>query len=295
MKRLQSRRGFTLVELLAVVAILVLLYGLMLVRLAPTKGGQCRQAANAVATSISEVWSRGLGNPAGGAIVIESAGAVSQSLAAATVPPPIEGWVDGTVGSSVSVRDSTDPAGLANGYRIQFFRTGSGAVPPSPWYGYSNGGISLRASAGQTDDNTILPVPVSGRLQCLVLCRPVKAEQVLTLQKAAAIDLRYSGVEGSGGLASLEGRGDITIMFDGFGGMSGMLLGGAEVPPGPVYLLVAAQSDIDRGGTVSLANATSRWVVILPQTGRISVAPNNPAADVGVARLFARPAASIGR
>lgn len=291
----RRRHGFTLVELLVVVSILVVLYGLLLVRLAPTKGGQCRQGATALATSITEAWSRGLGNPAGSAIVIESAGAVSQSLAAAEVPPPIEGWVGGTVGASVSVSDSTDPAGLANGYRIQFFRTGSGAVPPSPWFGYANGAVSLRSAAGQTADNTILPVPVSGRLQCLVLCRPVKAGRVLTLPKAVAIDLRYSGVEAAGGQVSLSGSGDVTVMFDGFGGMAGLLVGGTDIGPAILYLLVAAQGDIDKGGTVSIASPTSRWVVVTPQTGRVTVAANNPATDVSVARQFARPTASIGR
>jgi prepilin-type N-terminal cleavage/methylation domain-containing protein len=291
MKFLRKRRGFTLVELLVVIAVVVLLYGTMLVRLAPTKGGQCRDAANMVADALAEAWSRGLGNPAGSAVFIESAGTTAIALAGATVPPPIEGMVAGPIGSSVSVTNATDQAGLANGYRIQFYRTGSGATPPSPWFGYAGGSVFLRASAGQTADNTILPV--GNNLQCRVLCRPTKVERLLTLPKGTAIDLRYSGIEG--GALNSAGSQDIAIMFDGFGGLSGLFVGGTASVPATVYLLVAAASDIDRGGTATLLSPTSRWVVVTPQTGRVTVAANNPANNVSDARTFARPAGSIGR
>jgi prepilin-type N-terminal cleavage/methylation domain-containing protein len=286
------RQGFTLVELLVVIAIMVVLYGLMLARLAPGAGRQCRDAANALATALNEAWSRGLGNPAGSALVIESAGTMSVSLASASVPPPIEGSITGPVGGSVSV-NATDPAGLANGYRIQFFRTGSGAVSPSPWFGYANGVLSLRAAAGQTADNTIWPI--GDGLQCRVLCRPVKAERVATLPKMAAIDQRASGIESNAAYASLAGKGDITVAFDGFGGVAGLWVAGVEVPPAPVYFLVAAQADIERSQAAPLASGVSRWVVVSPQSGRVTVAANNPAATVSAARAFARPGASSGR
>ena len=289
----RMRQGFTLVELLVVIAIMVILYGLMLARLAPGKGRQCRDAANAVSAALGEAWARGVGNPAGSAVVIESSGKFAVSLAAASVPPPIEGAVSGPLGGSVSVTNATDPAGLANGYRIQFFRTGSGAVPPSPWFGYASGAVSLRAGAGQTLDNTILPV--GSDFQCRVLCRPVKAERIATLPKLAAIDLRYSGMESNATYASLADKGDITVVFDGFGGLAGLFVNGVEVPPAPVYFLVAAQSDIETGGTTSLASGIARWVVLSPQSGRVTVAPNNPANSVADARLFARPSASIGK
>jgi prepilin-type N-terminal cleavage/methylation domain-containing protein len=287
------RQGFTLVELLVVIAIMVVLYGLMLARLAPGAGRQCRDAANALATALNEAWSRGLGNPAGSALVIESAGNTSVSLASASVPPPIEGSVAGPVGGSVSVLNATDPAGLANGSRIQFFRTGSGAVPPSPWFGYANGVLSLRAAAGQTADNTIWPI--GDGLQCRVLCRPVKAERVAVLPKMAAIDLRSSGIESNAAYASLAGKGDITVAFDGFGGVAGLWVAGVEVPPAPVYFLVAAQADIERSQAAPLASGVSRWVVVSPQSGRVTVAANNPADTVAAARAFARPGASSGR
>jgi prepilin-type N-terminal cleavage/methylation domain-containing protein len=289
MTRRMPRHGFTLVELLVVVAIMVLLYGLLLARMAPSKGGQCRDAANMLAGAITEAWSRGLGNPAGSALVIESNGSMAVSLAAATVPPPIEGRVAGPVGTTVSVTGASDSAALADGYQIQFFRTGSGAVPPSPWFGYANGSVSLRGGAGQTADNTILPV--GNDLQCRVLCRPTKAERVVTFPKMAAIDLRWSGVEGGGSLAN---GGDITLLFDAFGRAAGVLAGTSEFASSTVvYFLVAAQSDIE--SNTSLASPQSRWVVVSPQTGRVTVAANNPASDVATARRFARPGASIGR
>lgn len=292
MKR-RVRRGFTLVELLVVIAIMVILYGLMLARLTPGKGRQCRDAANALSAALGEAWAKGLGNPAGSAVVIESSGKFSVSLAAATVPPPIEGTVSGPLGASVSVTNATDPGGLANGYRIQFFRTGSGALPPSPWFGYAGGAITLRAAAGQTIDNTILPL--GSDFQCLVLCRPVKGDRVATLPKMAAIDLRYSGIESNPNYASLSDKGDITVAFDGFGGVAGLFVAGTEVPPAPIYFLVAAQADIERGDTTPLASGIARWVVLSPQSGRVTVAPNNPATNVTDARLFARPSASIGK
>lgn len=287
------RHGFTLVELLVVIAIMVILYGLMLSRLSSGAGRQCRDAANAVSAALVEAWARGIGNPAGSGLVIESAGTMSVSLAAAVVPPPIEGTVAGPLGASVTVSNATDPAGLANGYRIQFFRTGSGALPPSAWFGYAGGAVTLRAAAGQTVDNTILP-PGSD-FQCRVLCRPTKGERVATLPKMAAIDLRSSGIESNAAYASLAGKGDITIAFDGFGGVAGLFVNNVEVPPAPVYFLVAAQADIERSQAAPLASGISRWVVVSPLSGRVTVAPNNPASSVSDARLIARPSASIGR
>jgi hypothetical protein len=153
--------------------------------------------------------------------------------------------------------------------------------------------VSFRDNAGQTPYNTIWPLPVSGSLQCRVLCRPTKVERLLTLPKGTAIDLRYSGIEG--GALNSAGSQDIAIMFDGFGGLSGLFVGGTASVPATVYLLVAAASDIDRGGTATLLSPTSRWVVVTPQTGRVTVAANNPANNVSDARTFARPAGSIGR
>lgn len=240
----------------------------------------------------------------------------------------------GAIATGTIWPDNAAPAELADAYRIQFFRL-SPAQPPSAWFGYVSGSsgtttatgtIVLRASNGQTALNTIWPASLAGGpLQARVSRYPSEGDTLYDLPKGVVIDLRYSGigedaatvwnepswvVSGTAvsGWGNLGGKGAVALTFDSVGGLDALMqrvLGPPTVrvdppthPVSPVYLLVALASDVV--GNTSLANERSMWVVVHPQTGRVSVAANvavvgTDAAALRAARANARAQVAIGK
>jgi prepilin-type N-terminal cleavage/methylation domain-containing protein len=246
-------RGFTLVELLVVTAIMATLFGLVLSGAKPGTSGQIRQAAQSLASALTATQSRALGNPAGAALILESGTASGLSWRIATralngdVPPFVTGTTS-TSGlpfppatSSVTVTlvpTNADTVDLVNGYRIRFGGSSvQGAYqPPSDWFGVTAGNsgsatVRLRTSAGQTVANTIWPAPTttsSGSINPLafqVARYPSAADVAVQLPKFAAIDLRYSGIDDdpSTEWGSLASVGAIGIVFNSVGGVEAVM------------------------------------------------------------------------
>lgn len=209
---------------------------------------------------------------------------------------------------------NADAADLANGYKIRFLCDGSFAMPPSPWFKFSpvasstSGTVSLRVAAGQTITNTTWPsVPAGGVLRVQIARFPVKTSPAIDVTKQAAIDLRYSGIGNtiSGDYGNLNNKGPIAITFDRNGRLDAVMQYGTSLTPvvepsnptAPLYLLIATLADIQDNR--SLQSQSSRWLAIAPNTGRVTIAANIPAAgtsenDVLNARANARQGATGG-
>jgi type II secretory pathway pseudopilin PulG len=309
------RAAFTLVELLVVAGIFASLFGLVLAGVRPSAAGEVRRTAQSIVSVILATQGRALGNPAGAGLILDPAGA---EVSAADMLPLITGTCTSGMPpadrslptASVTISPSNaDPGELANGYRIQFGRSAPGQAA-APWMGFSGGStVSLRTANGQTGQNTIWPEPGPGGLPVLIARYPAKGEMLVDLPKTVAVDLGNSGIGDGAGFdatwSNLSNKGPIGMTFDGVGGVDAVMqqllgVGTATVthPLSPVYLLVAPQKEVEAG--TALASEQALWVVIHPQTGRVSVSSNVPqtgtdATALRAARAKARAQAVIGK
>jgi type II secretory pathway pseudopilin PulG len=321
---MNRRVGFTLVELLVVAGIFAMLFGLVLTGGKPSTSGQVRQAAQSIASVLLATQSKALGNPSGAGVIFDpSAGAMVTAVSAADMLPMIVGSCTNGMPPSnlaattttVSIQpDNADVADLANGYRIRFQeRDASGVQPPTAWMSFTSNAVGFRAGNGQRPQNTIWPKPVAGGAFSVWIARyPNEGETLYELPRTVGVDLRYSGV-GDGGTfdsnwSNLANRGAIAVTFDSVGEVDSLMqqvLSAAASrtvqplhPASSVYLLVATRTDIDYD--TALATDKSLWVVVHPQTGRVSVSSNvaqsaKDAAALRAARAKAREGIAVGR
>ncbi len=316
---MNRRAAFTLIELLVVAGIFASLFGLVLVGVRPGAAGEVRRAAQSLVSAILATQARALGNPAGAGLIFEPDGAARSvtTVAAADMLPLIAGSCTSgmppadrsATTASVTITPSNAGAGdLASGYRIQFGRSAPGQAA-APWMGFSGGStVSLRTTNGQTGQNTIWPEPGPGGLPVVIARYPAKGEMLVDLGKPVALDLGNSGIGDGAGFdatwSNLANKGPIGLTFDSVGGLDAVmqqLLGATATvthPLSPVYLLVAPRREVEAG--TALASQQALWVVIHPQTGRVSVSSNVPQTGTGAdalraARAKARAQAVIGK
>jgi len=311
-RRATNRPGFTLVELLVVASIMATLFGLVLAGSRPSDSSELRRSAQQLSSVLLAAQSRGIGNPTGSAVVLESQGTSSVMVFNAEVPPLIRGTVSAGIPpanpavTTTGVTLDVGGADLTRGFRIQF-RGGGPALPPSSWFGFQPPGtVRMRSEDGQTPFNTVWPSAVGGRSEARIASYPAEGDLALPFPKSVAVELRYSGTGDDpattwGGLAN---KGDIGLSFDSVGAVDVLSQGlGAASPTSrqpvePVFLLVATRKDIT--ADAALASERSLWVVVQPLTGRVTVSANVPqqgktATDLRAARALARAAAAIGR
>jgi prepilin-type N-terminal cleavage/methylation domain-containing protein len=316
------RRAFTLIELLVVTVVMASFLGLLAAGMRPSAASHVRQLSQGLSSAILAARTRALGNDTGAALIfsVPSGDVASNVILTADVPPFAVGTVSSgmppTTLSSTSTTvnltlENADATDLATGYEIRFFGGNSSSLPKTAWMGFLPSGgspagtVSLRSSAGQTINNTVWPSAPSGSSLRFEIARyPIASLPAASLPKLAAIDLRYSGIGEAmtGNYGTLSGKGSIGITFNSTGGLDSVILydasGVAPAQPfAPLYLLIAPLADIQ--DDTSLQSQNSRWLVIAPGTGRVSVAANNPAsgtdaAAVKTARALAREGVMAG-
>lgn len=209
------------------------------------------------------------------------------------VPPMTSGSLALNATSTLAslVPTNADSSDMASGYKIRFSGT-SPFIPTGPWMSFAfgsvtsltcTGTVAFRSTANQTVNNLIWPVlPVGASLQFEVARYPMQSTPAFDAPRLAAIDLRYSGVGDAmtGDYGSLAGDGAITIAFNRSSGFDSLMQSGTGTVPTvapitptmPLYLLISSLANIQGGS--SLAATDSRWLVLSPSTGRMTVAPN---------------------
>lgn len=326
----RKNRGFTLVELVVVMAILVSLFGLVLsgARTSRRGGADVRRGAEQLASILLASQSLSLGSPTGAAVIIDSAGPAAELISQARRFPFIEGVVSqgmppATAEASLTVvalqPTNEEPAALLHGYKVRFFeRTATADGPASDWFSLAcetppTAVVRLRAEDGQTPLTTLWPSsPQSGVLSFQAARYPIPAGLSQKLPEGVAIDLRYSGYgdEGLENWYSFADKGAIGVGFDPVGSVDSLM---QDVLPEPgslrttqpltpsdqIYFFVTARAEIEDLEVNTLASANALWVVIQPRTGRVTIAPNVPQqgsdeAAIQGARTKARQGTSVG-
>ena len=322
----RPRSGFTVVELLVVVSIMASLFGLIMMGMRPSVGGELRRAAQQFASVLLAAQSGGIGDPKGAAVVLELdtrpeaeggpkvAGTQCIAIYGGDKPPFVVGTLTtgmppaaGATSATVAIA-VTNGGDLQQGYRVQFFGSDPDPVlPASGWFGFQPpGAVSLRADDGQSFANTPWPTPVGGQLRARVACYPAKGPLALAFAKTVGIDLRYSGTgdDPSSAWGGLASKGNLAVSFDSVGTLDALMRGvgsstaASRQPVEPAYFLVAARADIN--GDTALASERSLWVAIQPQTGRVTTSANvaqsgKDRTAVRAARANARAALAVGK
>ena len=247
--------------------------------------------------------SRALGRPEGAAVIVESEagqprlGTVLHD--AAGLPPVVVG-----VDSAGALDDSPE---LSEGYKVRFRMTaGEGFATVSPWLSLQNKQPRRREAVGQTVANTVDVPPAAD--EAIVARYPSMGIKPVKLSKQVAIDLQHSGVGDNPTAAHRHGRfqdyAPVAVVFDQNGRVAEVIqqVGTAGGPPVDpivpaeiIYFLFSDREAIDQN--TSLSSEKSVWVAVNPQSGRINVSSNEPAANGSLvdARSKARRAVAIGK
>ncbi len=213
MRRPRLRPGFTLTELLVVTAILMTMFGLVVTGAGPSRrtDGDIRRGAQQLASLMLASQSSSLGSPTGAAVIIDSAGALAETISHARRFPFIEGYVEAGLFSSPPTLDAPvvmelnpnndDNDSLDHGYRIRFLdrlelyvhatkeRRLLSLAPPSDWFafrsspnsqastpGCSVAAVGFRWEEGQTSLNTAWPMDCKVPSEKPDLSKPVDQE-----------------------------------------------------------------------------------------------------------------------
>jgi len=308
MKRPHAATGFTLTELLVVMAILVSLFGLVLTgaRTSRRSDGDIRRGAQQLASLLLATQSLSLGSPTGAAVIIDSEGTLSRTISQARRYPYIEGRVEAGMPPDdptawqqyVQLTPENDTAeSLVHGYRIRFLeRDATTQGPPSDWFAYTCTAppvalVQFRLDNGQTPHNAVWPTaPESGDSLAFQIARyPIPNGLATKLPESVAIDLRFSGYgdETLAGWGRLDERGAIGVGFDTVGAVDALMQNvlpedGQQrtvqplTPNERLFFFVTARADITDSTVNPLANEDALWVVVHPRNGTVTISENVP-------------------
>lgn len=312
------RRGFTLVELLVVTAMLAAFMGLIVTGMRSSGGQQNRQLTQLVGATMTTAQTRALASEVGTALILEPAinGMPLEgcnTIYRAEVPPLITGTCGGVPPANLSLTSAaatlhplnTGTAALSDGYKIRFFADAKNGSPPSVWMTFlpaSSNNVQFNASVNQTADNTVWPVPLPDTpLDFEIARRPQPSTVDFAPPPRSGIDLRFSGFGDEPTAAfgtlhppllssaaapyfrmslSLNRQGSMEAILGHWVDGSGNVHIDTAYPTAALYLLVASLDDIQ--SNTSLSSAASRWISIAPASGRVTVSQNAPQTDPAI-------------
>jgi prepilin-type N-terminal cleavage/methylation domain-containing protein len=324
--RSSVNRGFTLVELLVVTAMLAGFMALIVTGLRSSGGSEVRQLSQLISATTTTAQTRALASEHGVALILEPAingmpVNACNTIFRAEVPPMITGTCGGippanlssTATTAALLPSNTDSTALGDGYKIRFFADAKNGSAPSVWMQYlpASHQVQFNSAVNQTADNTVWPVPLPGAPLDFELARHPQPSTVdFKPTPRSGIDLRYSGFgdDPSSPFGTLHPPILSSAAFPYFrmsvslnrqGSMEAILghwldnNGNTHItsmhPASAMYLLVASLDDIENNTTLS--SAASRWISITPASGRVTVSQNNPQADPAIVSGIANAAA----
>lgn len=275
MKHALKKPGFTLVELLVVVAIMGMLFGLVVISNRPSRKTQLRQAAQSIASLVIAAQSNALESDVGSALWIGDDGIYDANPQQHDFLQPSA--VSNVTATSCQLDGITVPTGAC---RVRFVSTASSAQPSSPWFDIA-GQTAKFFSPAQTSYNTVwpakfyrnpLPVPLGYMAEFDLT--PVKAGLAYQWPRLAKIDWRYSGI---GNTAPLPD--DVAVRFDASGKIEAFFTGmpGTNTftpATSTLYLCIAYAPDVGVNATLNDENTV--WAAIEPNVVRVSLAWNAP-------------------
>jgi prepilin-type N-terminal cleavage/methylation domain-containing protein len=298
-----SRRGFTLVEMLIVIGIMLMLVtAAMTIMPAAGEARRTREAARSVNVYLSTARNRAMetGRPCGVTFRFFAGNPCALNADQCEVPPDYEGQTLQSM-AQVNTTSSSMTVNLVYGTNSQAEVLPRNMVRPSDLIQFDHQGVIYSLSGG-TDSNGYLtggtfvitaydpnpapPLPKYARAVPFRIFRaPMKsAAESLQLPTSTVVDLDFSGMSNQLG----SGAQNLTVMFSSTGAVDSVYYGSVRSSvTDPIYILIGKRERVATFTPVgqvppatkletqftNLEDLNNLWVTINTQTGLINTEP----------------------
>ncbi|MEN6405312.1 MAG: prepilin-type N-terminal cleavage/methylation domain-containing protein [Thermoguttaceae bacterium] len=281
--------GFTLIEMLIVVSIMMILVGMVATMMRPaTESRRTREAARTLNVYLSSARNRAieLGRPCGVVLRCMTSGTCAMTLDQCEVPASYNGLTENStlVVTAVTTPSMATITGTSSDFDISQISVGDTIQlnGQGPWYTVTISTVTnsvtgtLSLATGQ-----LIPWDATGNTVSYRINRLPSANNVikggarpLQLPTAAVIDLSASGVG-----TTMFGPQDVIILFSPSGSIEYLYFnGGPKYPTDPVCLLIGKRERMlntynassPESNKTNYQDLNNFWVVINPQTGLVT-------------------------